>query len=50
MAGLVPAIHVFLDLQKAWMPVTSTGMTAACKTPAYAGIISAGAQKYGKLP
>jgi hypothetical protein len=29
MAGLVPAIHVFLDLSaaKTWMPGTSPGMT-----------------------
>src|SRR5215831_4535930 len=28
MAGLVPAIHVFLCASKAWMPATSAGMTA----------------------
>jgi hypothetical protein len=27
MAGLVPAIHVFLDARKTWMPATSAGMT-----------------------
>ena len=27
MAGLVPAIHVFLKIPKAWMPATSAGMT-----------------------
>jgi len=30
MAGLVPAIHVFLNLHEAlktWMPATSAGMT-----------------------
>jgi hypothetical protein len=29
MAGLVPAIHVFLFVAKAWMPATSAGMTRA---------------------
>ena len=29
MAGLVPAIHVFISQRKAWMPATSAGMTAA---------------------
>ena len=28
MAGLVPAIHAFTRHGKAWMPVTSTGMTS----------------------
>src|SRR4051812_50204832 len=28
MAGLVPAIHVLLELGKAWMPGTGPGMTA----------------------
>jgi hypothetical protein len=27
MAGLVPAIHVFLSKSKTWMPATSAGMT-----------------------
>src|SRR5262249_9933358 len=27
MAGLVPAIHVFLAARKTWMPATSAGMT-----------------------
>jgi hypothetical protein len=27
MAGLVPAIHVFLFRIKTWMPATSAGMT-----------------------
>jgi hypothetical protein len=27
MAGLVPAIHAFLDLSKTWMPGTRPGMT-----------------------
>jgi hypothetical protein len=27
MAGLVPAIHVFLFVAKAWMPGTGPGMT-----------------------
>jgi hypothetical protein len=27
MAGLVPAIHVFLAAAKTWMPATSAGMT-----------------------
>jgi hypothetical protein len=27
MAGLVPAIHVFLAAGKTWMPATSAGMT-----------------------
>jgi len=27
MAGLVPAIHVFLKERKAWMPGTRPGMT-----------------------
>jgi hypothetical protein len=27
MAGLVPAIHVFLYAAKTWMPGTSPGMT-----------------------
>jgi hypothetical protein len=27
MAGLVPAIHVFVEAQKTWMPATSAGMT-----------------------
>jgi hypothetical protein len=27
MAGLVPAIHGFLDLKKTWMPGTRPGMT-----------------------
>jgi hypothetical protein len=31
MAGLVPAIHVFLsELAKTWMPGTSPGMTSVC--------------------
>ncbi len=31
MAGLVPAIHVFIVFKsgKAWMPATSAGMTAS---------------------
>jgi hypothetical protein len=28
MAGLVPAIHVFLHFAKTWMPGTRPGMTA----------------------
>ena len=28
MAGLVPAIHVYLFVQKTWMPGTGPGMTA----------------------
>jgi hypothetical protein len=30
MAGLVPAIHVFISMHaaKTWMPATSAGMTA----------------------
>src|SRR5689334_1493426 len=28
MAGLVPAIHVFLTILKTWMPATSAGMTS----------------------
>jgi hypothetical protein len=28
MAGLVPAIHVFLMLPETWMPGTSPGMTS----------------------
>jgi hypothetical protein len=27
MAGLVPAIHDLLDVNKTWMPATSAGMT-----------------------
>jgi hypothetical protein len=27
MAGLVPAIHVFIEARKTWMPATSAGMT-----------------------
>jgi hypothetical protein len=27
MAGLVPAIHVFLQIAKTWMPGTRPGMT-----------------------
>jgi hypothetical protein len=27
MAGLVPAIHVWLAASKTWMPATSAGMT-----------------------
>ena len=27
MAGLVPAIHVFVSASKTWMPATSAGMT-----------------------
>jgi len=27
MAGLVPAIHVFVGKSKTWMPATSAGMT-----------------------
>src|SRR4051812_35463876 len=35
MAGLVPAIHVFLDAApKTWMPGTSPGMTAPFGAPA----------------
>jgi hypothetical protein len=32
MAGLVPAIHVFLHccVAKTWMPATSAGMTRHC--------------------
>ena len=29
MAGLVPAIHVFPFIAKAWMPATGAGMTEA---------------------
>jgi hypothetical protein len=29
MAGLVPAIHVFVGMQKTWMPGTGPGMTNA---------------------
>jgi hypothetical protein len=45
MAGLVPAIHVFLGLSsgksKTWMPGTRPGMTAAGHTHALIFCISA---------
>jgi hypothetical protein len=47
MAGLVPAIHVFLVpcKRKAWMPGTRPGMTWSCFTPT--GNALNGAQYYG---
>src|SRR4051812_39613859 len=39
MAGLVPAVHVFLSLHEAsktWMPATSAGMTELFECPALA--------------
>jgi hypothetical protein len=38
MAGLVPAIHVFLPRRKAWMAATSAAMTIAGCEGAYAAI------------
>jgi hypothetical protein len=39
MAGLVPAIHVFLARwkQKTWMPGTRPGMTSQTKVPDFVG-------------
>ena len=32
MAGIVPAIHVFLTARKTWMPATSAGMTVSTES------------------
>jgi len=42
MAGLVPAIHVFLAQieTKTWMPGTRPGMTTSAKSAQLGGILS----------
>ena len=42
MAGLVPAIHVFLSSDNcAWMPGTSSGMTQGGEVPENLGVLAA---------